>query len=785
VAILTLGLGIGANTAIFSVVNGVLLKPLPYPDPERLVLLSEQTERGTRIDVSHPNFLDWRARAQSFEALAQYSGGTESVLGGREAVFAQAYAVSEDFFRVFAVRPEIGRTFANEEMRVGGVPAVVVGHRFWRDTLGHEGDLTRLRVIVGGFSARVVGVMPRGFAYPEGGDLWMPAELFKDDSSRTAHNYSVVARVKRTVALAQAAAEMNAIAAQLKRQYGGDENAVAVATVRLRDALTSGSRDTLLMLLCAVGLVLLIACANVATTLLARGEERRTELAVRAALGAARARLVRQLLVESLMLGTCGAAAGLLLAYWLVPALLSLNALAIPRRDAIAIDGRVLLFAIALALSTPIVFGLIPSLQASRIDLREAVTASVRGSSAPARGRVRAALVTTEVAIAIVLLVGSALLIRSFANVMAVDRGFETSGTITAAMAVPGTKYPDAPRAAMFYDGLLQTIRRIPGVAAAGAVTQLPLAGGDFGGGFRFEDPPIGSATDAAFTASAGYRVATPGYLEALGVGVVQGRTLEETDRAGHLPAAVVNEAFVRQYLARQNPIGVRFRYAGMDPINPVFTIVGVVRDVHHRSLVRAPAPEVFVCAYQQPFRTRWRMTTVVRGTNPAQEGGLAIAVRQAVRDFDPDVPVEISTLEHVVDVSIADRRFVVVVLGAFAVDALVLAATGIYSVLSQSVAQRTQEIGIRVALGADPDAVLRMTLGSAMKSVGVGVAIGGIAAAATVRLIQNFLFNVKPVDPVAFSGAVALLIGVAVIAAYVPARRATRVDPLSALRAQ
>ncbi len=783
VAVLTLALGIGANTAIFSVVNGVLLRPLPYPEPDRIVRLWEQSPAGNPLAVSHPNFLDWRQRATSFEAIAEYAGDTETVLGGSEPVFAQAYSVSDGFFRVFGIAPAIGRTFVAEEMRPGGVPAVVVSHAFWQRTLGSQADLARLRVMIEGMSARVVGVMPEGFEYPARAGLWAPRELYADDSGRTGHNNDVIARLKPGVAAAQAAAEMNAIAAQLKQQHGADEDAVAISMLRLRDALTSDSRETLLLLLGAVGLVLLIACANVATTMLARGEERRTELAVRAALGAGRGRLVRQLLVESLLLGTAGAVAGLLLAAWLVRALISIHAVALPRAEGIGIDGRVLLFTLVMALVTPILFGLVPSLHVSRADLRDALTEGGRGAAAPTRARIRAVLVTAEVAVALLLLVGSALLIRSFANVMAVDVGFDTRGAITATLAVPGSKYPDAPRSALFYDGLLDRVRRLPGIAAAGAVNQLPLGGGDFGGSFQFEG--VAAGRDRSDAPSAGYRVATPGYLEAMKVRLLRGRTLLDSDRAGTQPVAVVNDAFVRRYLPHTNPLGVRFRYFGMDPVNPVFTIVGVVRDVHHRSLVRAVAPEVFVSAYQQPFRARWTMTMVVRAAAAEQQSTVATAVREAVRLSDPDVPVELSTLERFVTESVADRRFLLMVLATFAGIALLLAATGIYSVLSQSVAQRTQEIGIRMAVGADAGVVIRLVLATAMTSVAAGLVAGVIAAVASVRLIESFLFNVRPMDPFAVSGAVVLLVLVALLAGYLPARRATRVDPLLALRAQ
>ncbi len=781
VAVLTLAAGIGANTAIFSVVNGVLLRPLPYPDPDRIVRLWEQPQSGPRIDVSHPNFLDWRASASSFEALAEYSGGTETVLGGQEAVFADVYTVTDGFFRVFGVAPALGRTFVPEEMRAGGIPAAVVSHRFWKTTLGGERELSRLRVIIEGMPLRIVGVMPEGFEYPAKADLWAPKELIADTSGRTAHNYEVVGRLKRGVSLTQASAEMNTIAARLKAQYGADENAAAVVISTLMDATTSRSKQTLWLLLGAVGLVLLIACANVATAMLATGEERRGELALRAALGAGRGRIVRQLLAESLVIGGAGATGGLLIAGWLVRGLLSIDAVNLPRTGDIGIDGRVLLFAIGLGVITPLLFGLLPALQASRADLRTTLAEGARSGAAPVRSRVRALLVAAEVAVALVLLVGAGLLIRSFANVIAVDPGFDPGGAITASMSVPATKYPDAPHAAMFYGTLLERLRHLPGVAAAGAVTQAPLSGRDHGGGLVIENIPI---REPQARASAGYRVATPGYLEAAGMRLVHGRTLNDDDRPGALPVAVVNEAFVKKYLGGVEPVGVRFRFYGMDQVNPVFTIVGIVGDVHHRSLVRPVEPEVFICVYQQPFRARSKMFVVVRPGAGSTQAAIAAAVRAAVHETDPDVPVELSTLDALVSASVADRRFLLLVLGTFASIALLLAGTGIYSVLSQSVAQRTQEIGIRMALGADARSVVRLVLRAAMQSVAVGVVIGTIAAAAAVRLLTAYLFDVKPLDPVSFLGAVVVLAAVGFFAAYLPARRATRVDPLLALRA-
>jgi putative ABC transport system permease protein len=782
VAVLTLAIGIGANTAIFSVVNGVLLRPLPYPQPDRIVRLWEQSQGGSRIDVSHPNFLDWRAASASFAALAEYSGGSETVLGGRDAVFADVYAVSEGFFRVFNVAPLLGRTFVAEETRLGGAPAAVVSYRFWQTTLGAERDLTQLRVVIEGVPLRIVGVMPDGFAYPAKADLWAPSELTADTSARTAHNSEVIGRLKPGVALARASAEMNGIAARLKAQYGGEEQAVAVAMVTLMDATTAQSKQTLWLLLGSVGLVLLIACANVATAMLATGEERRAELALRAALGAHRARIVRQLLAESLVIGVAGAIGGLLLAGWLVRALLAVDAVDLSRTADIGIDATVLAFAIVLGVVTPLLFGVFPSLQASRAELRDTLVEGGRSGAAPVRSRVRGMLVASEVAVALVLLVGASLLIRSFANVMSVDPGFDSGGAITATMSVPATKYPDAPRSAQFYSDVLKRIRRLPGAAAAGAVTQAPLSGRDHNGGLVIEGVPL--PADPRNRPSAGYRVATPGYLEAAGMRLVRGRTLQDGDRAGAIPVAVVNEAFVRQYLSGIDPLGVRFKFTGMDRVNPTFTIVGIVGNVHHRSLVRAVEPEVFISAYQQPFRARYTMFVLVRPATIAMQGNLAAAVRDTVRDADPDVPVQLSTLDALVSASVADRRFLILVLGSFASIALLLAATGIYSVLSQSVAQRRPEIGIRMALGADARSVVGLMMGTAMRSVVTGVAAGLVAGAAAVRLLTAFLFGVQPLDPLAFAGAVAVLMAVAALAAYLPARRATRVDPLEALRA-
>jgi putative ABC transport system permease protein len=789
VAVLTLALGIGANTAIFSVIDGVLLRPLPFSEPDRVVMLGERNVRGGVSRVSNPNFLDWSERSTSFTAMSKFACDTPTVLGGSEPRFANVCVVSEGFFSIFGVAPESGRVFVGDEHRIGGAPAAVVSRRFWIAALGSNADLSSLTLRIEGHSMRVIGVMPERFDMPLETDVWMPAELEPDTSGRTAHNWSVVARMRDGVTLASASAEMDAIGAQLKQQYGNGENAVGVVTTPLLDELVPPqSKDALLLLLAAVALVLLIACANVAATLLASGEERRTEMAVRAALGAGRGRLVRQLFVESAALGLLGGTGGLLLAAWLVRVFRTMD-VALPRHGTIAIDGHVLPFTLALAVATPLVFGLLPSLRASRADLRGALAEGGRSSSAPTRAGVRAALVAGEVAIAFVLLVGSTLLVRSFVNVLLVDPGFDPSGVVTAEMAVPLERYDEPDQAAQFYARLLEGVRALPGVRSAAAASYLPLGTFDPDGALTFEgSPDAGGTPDGlydGFKYSAGYKIVTPGYFETVGMRARSGRLLQETDVAGQPPVAVVSESFARQFLPRVNPIGVRFKFAGMERVNPLLTIVGVVGDVRFASLTRNAVPQVYVPMFQAPSRARGNVSVLARADDPRRQAQVAAAVRETLRRYDTEVPVEISSLDMMIAGSIASRRFLLTLVTAFAALALVLAATGIYSVLSQVVARRTSEIGIRMALGADAWKVIRLMLRSAMTSVLAGAAIGIAVALVSMRLLASFLFGVRPIDPAAFALAAALLIAVALAAAYVPARRATRVDPLRALRAQ
>jgi predicted permease len=776
-AIATLALGIGANAAIFSVVNGVLLRPLPYPEPDHIVRLWERTSRSARANVSYQNLRDWRERSKSFEALAGYQGGTTTVLGGAEPTFADVYTVTQAYFDVFGIAAALGRTFTGDERIAGGPPAAVVSDRFWRRQLHANTDLSQLHLQVLDVNARVVGVMPPGFEFPAGADVWLPQEHWPDTTTRTSHNYRTFARLKAP--FERADAELQLVAAQLREENPGNNDAVSITMMRLQEALTGGSRTTLLMLLGAVALVLLIACSNVASTLVARGEERRTEIAVRAALGASRARIVRQLVAESCLLGLLSAVAGLALGAWLLRAFLAFNTMPLGGQR-VTLDGRALAFTAALGILTPLLFGVLPALQASRPNLRDAMQEGGRGSLTVGRRVVRNLLVGTEAAIVLMLLAGSALLIHSFWNLLTIDAGFDPQGVATIQMSVPGSRYATPEASARFYQQLLDPIRAIPGVESAGATTVPPVSGGGPSGTFGLDgQPPSGSHLIAD------YFVVTPGYFAALRIPIVQGRSIDDADKPGGEVVVVVNREFVRKYLPGENPIGHRFRYFGMDSLDePMLTIVGVVGDVRSDSLATPVVPEAYVSYLQRPSRTRSPMTVVVRSRQPSALAALVPAVRSTVASADPEVPASFSTMQSRVGASIADRRFTMVVLSTFALVALLLAAVGIYGVLSQTVLQRTAEIGVRMALGAEAGEVRRMIVWGAIGPVLIGIGCGTVGSAMGARLLRGFLYGVTPLDPMAFVGAAVVLIVVALVAAFVPARRATQIDPLLALRA-
>jgi putative ABC transport system permease protein len=774
VAVATLALGIGANTAAFGMVNGVLLSPLPYPQPDRLVAVRELGERGAELNAAWPNFADWRARAREATLSAHTGAFATTVLGGVEPVRPGVAQVSAEFFAVMGVGPALGRTFSAEELVPDGAPAVMVSDAFWRRMLRGEPDLSRLSLTVLGRTARVVGVMPAGFAYPGGADLWLPLEPDMGEmTSRSAHNYLVTGRLREGGSVGDARAELSAIMQQI-HDSELDVTSTAVTVHDLLEHAVAGTRRDLLVLLAASGFVLLVACTNLASALLARAARRSRELAVRASLGASRTRLFRQLLTESLLLAVLGAAAGLVLAQLLLGAVLHLAPEAVPRLDEVRLDARVLGFTTLIAIATALTFGTAPALRATGAQPFAALRESGRGSDTPRQRRGWSLLVGAEVALALLLLVGAGLLVRSLWNVGRVDPGFDADGVLAVTLSLPESSYAGDQRVG-YYDRLLEEVRALPGVRSAGLSRTLPLVGWDPNGSFVIDGEP------AAGPAS--YRVVSPDFFETMRIPVVRGRTFTDADRAGALPVIVINERLAQLYFPDRDPIGSRIMTGGMDREGwqEEATIVGVVGNV--RAALAAPPAAAYYLPYAQRYGRVDMATLLLRADgSPALLSG---ALHTRIRSLDGDVPFEIRRLRTHLKDSLADRRFMLLVLGSFAGVALLLAGVGIYGVVAFAVAQRTHEIGIRVALGAGPPRVLWLVSRSTMAGVLAGVVLGLAGAMLLTRVIAALLYGVEAVDPLTFAGVALLIIAVAWIAVLVPARRAMRVDPLTALRAE
>ena len=778
-----LALGVGAAIAVFSVIDAVLLRSLPYPEPDRIVTIWETTDRSRTMAVSAPNFRDWQQSATSFFALAASTGGRSTVVGGREPVVTGVYAVTREFFGALGVSPVLGRTFSADEARENGTPAVVVSHGFWTRLLGANPDLGQLVLEADGRRAGVVGVMPAGFSYPPGADVWLPRESFEDTSGRTAHNLRVIARLKAGISLAAAQAEMTVIASRLEQTYGADHDSVDASVIPLHERTVAGSRQLLLILLGGVGIVLLATCANVANMVIARGTDRRRELALRQALGAERRQLVRLLLVENALLGAAAAIAGLLIAAGLVRGLVALAPASIPRLDQVGIDARTALFALGLGALTPLTFGLLPSVQLSRTPLRDVLAEGGRSGSGAGGGRTRQGLVALEIAVALLLVTAAGLLGRSFLHLLQVDPGFEPEHVLTIETTVPQGKYADPAAAARLYDAWLDRLTSVQGVDAAGLVNAPPLSGLEADGGFMFDGQSWDDIKGNWTAQSAVYRIASARYFEAMGMPLRRGRTFDGRDVPGGESVAVINETMARRYFAGRDPLGQRIRFAGMDLVNPWLTIVGVVGDVRFRDLAAQPLPEVFVDFRQQPMRTLYFVTTAVRLRPGFTAEAVVPTLRDQWRTLEPDVPVEFSRMATLVERSTASRRFTLSVVGVFGLMALALAAMGVYGILSYSVAQRSREIGIRMALGANSRAIVSLVFGSVAGAVAGGVIGGLLAAVSLTRFLQAFLYGVTSLDPLSFVAAIAMLAAVSFLAAWYPIRRASRIDPVVVMR--
>ena len=781
VAVSALALGIGANTAIFSVVNAVLLRPLPFAESDRLtkVYVTDPRRNIAKYPTSYLNFSDWRAQNGSFEALAAHASTGASVRVGEAPESVEGVYVSADLFRVLKASPALGRTFLPAEESPGS-RVVVVSHEMWRKRFHSDPGIVNRQVLFDGEPTTVVGVMPAGFRFPVevvGPEYWQPLNPQSEANLERGQNYlSVVGRLKPGVTLAQAQGEMATIAARLEQQHAEKNAGRGISLVALHEDIVGGVRPALFLLLGAVGFVLLIACANVANLTLARAASRSREIAVRSALGASRWRVARQLLTESLLLSLAGGGLGLLLAVWGVEALAAAIPADIPRAPEVGIDPAVLAFTLGVSVLTGVVFGLAPALRASKSDFNEALKEGSRGSTEGFRGnRLRGLLVVSEVALSLVLLVGAGLLIRSFFELRAVRPGFEPQNLLTAGIGLPPNKYKDEASQAAFFKQVLERVAQLPGVKSVGGVEPLPMSGNNWATTVTLDGVPPPPPGQRQRTQT---RVVSPGYHRAMGIPLVRGRLLTEQDTAQSPKVVVVSESFARQVFPGEEAVGRRVT----PTLAPDFTaeIVGVVGDVKHRALDETPAPELYASYQQapQPF-----LALVVRA-EPAVTAGLTNSIREAVLQVDANQPLyNVKTMEELLSDSVASRRFNMTLLAVFAAIALALASVGVFGVLSYSVTRRTHEIGIRVALGARRGDVLRLVVGQGMALVGAGIALGLASALALTRLIAGLLYGVSASDPVIYAGVALLLAAVALLACYLPARRATKVDPMVALR--
>jgi putative ABC transport system permease protein len=798
-AILTLALGIGASTAIFSVADAVLLRPLPYPHPQQIVRIWEQMPNGHRPNLAESNFEDFLTQNSTFANLAAYDYGLASVSGGSEAVRVNVASVSSGFFPTLGVQPLVGRLFVAEEQRPHGTPAVVVSYDYWQRFLGAATDLSKFHLDLEAGVYPVVGVMPPGFDFPSGVAAFIPRELDPPPPSRTGHNWQAVGRVRDGVTVAQARANLSAIAGRIRRQYGTQVDLSDAAVVPLADALVGDVRTALLTLVGAAGLLLLVACANVAGLLLARTSARRKELAIRGALGAGQARLLQQFLAESFVLSLAAGIAGVLVAAGgvrLLPAILPAN---LPRHQGIAISPAVLLFALLATVAVTFALGLFAAWSVGGGDLQQALSAGSRGQAgSSASQRLRSFLVVGEIATTLVILVGAGLLGRSFWRLISTSPGFRSESLITMEFSPPipqaqeGLDQAAIARQVHLLDDIVARLRAIPGAASVGLAGGLPVAAGDNlpDGDFLLLNgrrPPTTfdefaqQFHDPSQTGHALYAVAGEGYFHTLSIPLLRGRMFAEQDGLDSPNVAVISNALARQRWPNQDPIGQTIEFGNMDGNLKPITIVGIVGDVRARGLDAPPGAVIYVDYRQRGMNVNSTPTILMRTS--AQAGEIIPVAHAIFHDLAPDVPVKFSTFAVEMGGWLANRRFLLLLVTLFAAAALVLAAVGLYGVISFFVTRRTQEIGIRIAIGAQRGDVLRLVLSEGARMAAFGVIIGVLVSCFMTRLLSSLLFGISPTDPFTFAGVAALLSLVALTATYIPARRAMRVDPITALR--
>jgi putative ABC transport system permease protein len=815
IAVFTLALGISATTAIFSVVYGVLLRPLPFNRPEQLVQILEKEKNGVDSPLADPNFQDLRAQNRSLQGLAEFSSGLESVSGGSEPKRLKVATVSSDFFPLMRVSPIRGRGFAPEDQRVGAAPAVLVSYSYWQQYLNSAADLSTLKLRVENQSAAVVGVLPSGFRFPEDADIWVPRELYPPLPARTAHNWQGIARLRDGVTVTQARDDLGSIAGAIKKQYGDEVDLVSVSVLPLQDALTSTVRPSLIILLGAVGFLLLVACANVMNLLLAQASARETELAIRAALGASRGRMVRQFMAETVLLSLAGGVIGVLAAIWGVHALLKLAPPETPGLVGVSMNLPVLFFALGLCLVVAVGLGTFTALRLDANDIRATLAEGGRAGAGSFRTQlIGRSIVVMQLAITMTLLIGAGLLGRSLMRVLSIDPGFRTEHVVTIDLALPTAFKPDQKiRRAQFLNDLFSRLRALPGVQDVGGTNALPLLTGTTAdGGFAIVNPQqlspkmqdlihrasqgnvwddtalakdlnelfVPLLRDPKHNGYADYASVSEGYFRSLGIPLLRGRLFDDRDTMDAPHVALISESLAREKWPNEDPTGHTIEFGNMDGDLRLLTVIGVVGDVRERSLEKPPRPTIYVNYRQRPQAT-YHFSAVVR--TAGDPASVIASARKIVRDLDPDVPPSTSSFTTIFAASTSGRRFNLVLFGIFAGTALLLALAGIYGVLAYSVARRTREMGVRMALGATAANVMRLILGQAAVTTGIGVLLGLVGSFILMRSLQSMLYEVGAADPLTFAAVALLLLVVALLAAYLPARRATKVDPNVALR--
>ena len=787
VAVVTLALGIGANTAIFSVVNTVLLRPLPYRSPDRIVAIEEISNEGKRVQVTPANFVDWRKQNTVFEHLAAIFTRSANLASAGEAERIEVAMTSANFFEVFGVQPSRGRLFVPDDEQAGHAAIVVISHALWQHRFGGEPGIVGSSITLDGSNYVVAGIAPAGFQYPDETAAWLPPvsvvptirEGMDIERARGFGFLSAVALLKPAVSLEQAKAEMETITARLREQYPESNNTRFDRVVTLHTHLVGDTSAMLWLLLGAVFFVLLIGCANVANLMLVRATSRQKEIAIRIALGASRSRILQQLLTESLILALIGGSLGLLLAAWGVDLLTRLLPKDFPRLADIKLDPTVLGFTLLVSVITGVIFGFAPAWQISRANPQESLKEHARGAVGAMRGRLRGAFVVAEVALSLVLLVGAGLMFRSFLELQSVDAGFRAEQILTMSLRPSGTNFREDAQYIAFYKKVEESLREIPGVTTVGAINNLPLHKGPTFG-FYVEGRPLLPVDQWPVT---NYRSVTPDYFRAMSIPIKQGRAFEDGDDAKAPLVVLINQAAADRDFAGENPVGKRISFGGTDRNGqPIwFEIVGVAANVRSIELQEVPMPEVYTAARQDAFSS---MSFVISAS--VEPAGLSNAVRQAVVSIDRAQPVsDVRTMENIVSDSVSAPRFNLTLLGVFAGIALVLSSAGIYGVMAYSVAQRTAEIGIRIALGASTSDVVTMVLKQAGRLTAIGVAVGLSASFVLTRFLSTLLFKISPTDKLTFAVVALILTGVAALACFVPARRAARVDPMIALRCE